>query len=186
MSSRARTSPAAERASRCRCIRARPRGVRRRGSRSRRRPGGRCAGAADATPTADAPWPLASERPERWLAWPRYDRPDDLEQLLATWAEALVDHPDRCLCLRHDPAHDGDLLAAIERLESVYARLIPDGRAIEVLMVDGPIPERDLPRLGRAVQGVLRVPGRDDPLREAWARRLGAPELHDPATLVTA
>lgn len=128
---------------------------------------------ASASPTAS----------ERLLAWPRYDRPDDLERLLETWAGVLLDHPERCPCLRHDPEQDGDLVAAIERLQEVYARVIGAERELEVLMVDGAIPEDDLPRLGRAVRGVLSVPGRSDPLRESWEARLGAERFADPAGL---
>jgi len=132
---------------------------------------------------SEEPYPLASEASERFLAWPRYDRADDLEHLLTTWSEVLLDHPERCLCLRHDPSHDGDLSEAVARLQSVYERLVGPERALEVLLVDGPIPERDLPRLGRAVRGVLPVPGATDPRRARWAERLGAPTLDDPRAL---
>jgi GT2 family glycosyltransferase len=137
-------------------------------------------------PQQDAPWPLASQAPERFLAWPRYDRPDDLEGLLTHWSAALLDHPERCLCLRHDPHEDGDLSMALERLQDVYSRVIGSERELEVLVIDEPIPERDLPRLGRAVRGILRVPGRSDPLRDGWNEKVGAELLADPAGLLQA
>jgi len=131
---------------------------------------------------APAPWPLATRATQRFLAWPRYDRPDDLEQLLGTWADALVGDPDRCLCLRHDPARDGDLSDAIARLTEVYERVVGADRSLEVLFVDEEIPDSDLPRLGRAVSGVLEVPAGDRE-RETWAARLGAELLADPSAL---
>jgi GT2 family glycosyltransferase len=139
--------------------------------------------ATEAPGESSAPWPLASQAAERLLAWPRYDRPGELEGLLETWADAFLDNPERCLCLRHDPEQDGDLTAAIERLQAAYASVVGPERAMEVLMVDGAIPERDLPRLGRAVRGVLAVPGRSDPARESWEAKLGAERLTDPALL---
>jgi len=131
------------------------------------------------------PYPLASDAPERLLAWPRYDTAEDLERLFSTWAEALLDRPERCLCLRHDPDLDGALDLAVERVRSAYARVVGDGHELQVLMVDGPIATGDLPRLGRALRGVLTVPGRSDPLRERWIRELGVAALPDPSALQT-
>lgn len=129
------------------------------------------------------PWPLASVAAERLLAWPRYDADRDLERLLATWAPTLSDDSPRCLCLRHDPACDGELSAAIERLTRVYERVVGAEHSLEVLFVDGAIPERELPRLGRAIRAVLTIPGREDPERERWERGLGVDVLAEPAAL---
>ena len=133
-------------------------------------------GARDA---ASRPWPLKTDLPRRVLAWPRYGEEGDLERLLEAYAEALADDPERCLCLRHDPQRDGDLEQAVARLGAAYERALGEGRDLEVLLVDGPIPAVDLPRLGAAVDAVLEVPGQDDPEREAFCAALGARRVRD-------
>lgn len=134
-----------------------------------------------ATPAAgDSPetdWPLATQAVERFLAWPRYDRDEDLEELFRVWGPELVDHPDRCLCLRHDPDRDGDLPRAIERVTEIFGRVIGDGRDLELLIVDGAIDDADLPRLGRAVTAVLELSGSEIGPRAGFAEEVGAPLL---------
>ena len=123
------------------------------------------------------PWPLATEAPHRLLAWPRYDDPKDLEALLGLWSDALVDEPERCLCLRHDPALDGSLEDAHALLHEVYDRVVGEDHCMEVLFVDGEIDRVGLRRLGLAVDGVLVIPGCDDALRAEFVNALGSKEL---------
>jgi hypothetical protein len=80
-----------------------------------------------------------------------------------------------CLCLRHDPARDGDIAAARRRLEAVAARGATGGRDLEVLLVDDPIPLEALPRLGRAVTCALLLPSSLQGERARFFVRAGAP-----------
>jgi GT2 family glycosyltransferase len=127
-----------------------------------------------ATPT----WPLATAASFRVLAWPRWDEPSELdgelEALLRTATDPrLAAAP--CLCLRHDPACDGDVAAARRRLEAVAARVTTNGRDLEVLLVDEPIPVEALPRLARAVTCALLLPSSLQGERARFFVRAGAP-----------
>ena len=81
-------------------------------------------------------WPLATQAAQKFIAWPRYDTNEDIEQLFRAWGSELINHPDRCLCLRHDPSCDGDMQEAIARVSQVFESVIGPGQDLELLIVD--------------------------------------------------
>jgi hypothetical protein len=94
----------------------------------------------------------------------------------------LCGQDDVTLCLRLDPQSVSDLPAAVSRLQSLAEAVLPDGGAsLDVLVVEDPIPEAALPRLGRAVDGLLVLPSNTDP--EQLGRALGIPVVHGQAEL---
>jgi GT2 family glycosyltransferase len=138
-----------------------------------------CAAATAAPPPA--PWPLATASKTRLLAWPSWTD-TDLRTLLADYATMLCGQDDVTLCLRLDPQSVSDLPAAVSRLQSLAEAVLPDGGAsLDVLVVEDPIPEAALPRLGRAVDGLLVLPSNTDP--EQLGRALGIPVVHGQAEL---
>ncbi|MEE8467394.1 MAG: glycosyltransferase, partial [Planctomycetota bacterium] len=126
-----------------------------------------------------APWPLGTEAPLRVLAWPRYDRDDDLRHLAETYADSLLATEGVCLCLRHDPERDGPLEEAVTRVEAALGTVVREGRVLDVLLVDDALNPDDLTRLGQAVTCVLDVTGGDDPERVEFLRALNAVAVDD-------
>lgn len=122
-------------------------------------------------------WPLATQAAQKFIAWPRYDTNEDIEQLFRAWGSELINHPDRCLCLRHDPSCDGDMQEAIARVSQVFESVIGPGQDLELLIVDGEMTPEDLPVLGRAITAVFELPAATGTERETFAKALGVPRL---------
>lgn len=132
-------------------------------------------------PRADqAPWPLASASATKLLAWPTWGDDTDLRALLTNYA-ATLSGKDVTLCLRVDPSRV-DLATALSRLETLAAEVLPDGgENLDILVIEDRIPDAALPRLGRAVNGLLALPSNPNP--EALGRTLGIPVVHSAAEL---
>ena len=101
--------------------------------------------------------PLATGATHRLLAWPRYDVEQELDRLFVEVGRAIAGRDDTCLCLRHDEAVDGPLPRAVERLQQAYDRQLREGERVEVLMVTEPLDPRELAKLGRSVDAVVRL-----------------------------
>lgn len=97
------------------------------------------------------PWPLAAQGRFRLLAWPRWDDPAALEELLGRFGPTLAG--EGTLVLRLDPSRDGPTQLGLARLGAAAERVIPEVD-LEVLLVDDPMGEDDLGRLLRAVDAV--------------------------------
>ena len=140
------------------------------------------AGCPAVDPRAEqSPWPLASASKMKLLAWPSWGDDSDLRALLSDYAATLVGQPDVTLCLRVDPTRV-NLPAALARLETLAGEMLPDGgESLDVLVVEDRIPDAALPRLGRAISGLLALPS--DPNPEALGRTLGVPVVHSAAEL---
>jgi hypothetical protein len=140
------------------------------------------AGCPQVEPAADtAPWPLASTAKTKLLAWPSWGDDSDLRALLHDYARTLCGEEDVTLCLRIDP-RVVDMTAALARLQSLAAEILPDGgTGLDVLLIADQIAEVALPRLGRAVDGLLALPS--DPNPEQLSRLLGVPVVHSAAEL---
>lgn len=137
---------------------------------------------ADAVQTPE-PMALRTEAQKRVLAWPRYDVDAELETLLSEYGPILCTGASVCLCLRHDPAVDVPLEDAIERLQSVYARILGD-RELEVLLVDDHLGQDQLPALGQAVLATIELTP-EDPRRNAFLRGTGAPHVNSAGALAS-
>lgn len=124
-------------------------------------------------------YPLRTARPHRFLAWPRWGDPGELDTLLRTFARPLADQPTATLVLRHDARRDGPLADGLRLLQERYALAFPVGEDLDLLVLDDPLGEDDLPRLGAAVAGLLVLPStRRDPERIVFAEALEAVLLH--------
>ena len=119
------------------------------------------------------PWPIASRASRRVLAWPTWSA-EALESFLRTQVAPLLGPSAPALCLRHDPAHDGELDVALAALEQAYARAFPQAPELEVVLVQEPIPREELSRVGLAVDGALAPLVDHDNLRRAWLLGTGA------------
>ncbi|QDU84120.1 hypothetical protein Pla163_12240 [Planctomycetes bacterium Pla163] len=136
-------------------------------------------------------WPLVTLAPTRLLAWPRWERPDALERLVAVLEPAIRDG-FAAVVLRFDPEEDGlhlDSDTALERFFAACADAFGDPSAIEALVVDVPLVRGELRSLAAAVDGLVDVGDRDAlelariglaPLRTAaevatWRTRHGEP-----------
>lgn len=124
------------------------------------------------------PWHLDTVSTRRVLAWPRFDDAADL-RALADHAAALAGDGDVCLCVRHDPAIDGDLDQALRMLELVVGPAVGD-RDLELLLVTERMTPGDWPRLGAAVDALVRLPSSADGERAAFAAEIAKPALPEP------
>ncbi len=129
------------------------------------------------------PMALRTDAQQRFLAWPRYDVDAELETLLGEYGPVLCTSDSVCLCLRHDPAVDVPLGDAIERLQSVYTRVLGD-RELEVLVVDDPLGLDQLPALGQAVLATIELTP-EDPRRNAFLRGTGAARVNSAGALAS-
>lgn len=139
-------------------------------------PNGSLAPAVDAPPPGVEPWPLATRAAVRALAWPRWDDPRDLAAVAAV-LEGAVLPAQLCLCLRFDPAQDGDLAGALASIERALAPPARAPRALEILVVDDALSPADWPRLGRAVSFALRLPSSREGERAAFVAATARPVL---------
>lgn len=119
------------------------------------------------------PFPLGTEAPGRVLAWPRYDRDEDLEHLKNTFGQVLMNSNGLCLCLRHDPKQDGPLEDAVARIEACLAPLLEPETGVEVLLVDNTLDDVDVGRLGSAVDCIIDLAANSDRSRNDFFGRLG-------------
>ena len=122
-------------------------------------------------------WPLATRAAARVLAWPRYDTPAELEAIAAAVQALTLPPGGLCLCLRHHREHDGELAGVLPLLERTLAPLRES--AVEVLVVDDRIAPEELPRLGRAVSCVLRLPSSSEAPRAEFVSGVAAKTVVD-------
>jgi 2-polyprenyl-3-methyl-5-hydroxy-6-metoxy-1,4-benzoquinol methylase len=118
---------------------------------------------------------LATDAEHRLLAWPSYENDEDFRALIACFLPALLDRPDVCLCLRHDPTQDPPLSAVTRRVEEVLAGAVGT-RALNVLIVDDHLGD-DWVALGAELSGILATPSRDSGRRRQPLEALGVPIL---------
>jgi hypothetical protein len=129
---------------------------------------------------AHAAWPLPSEAETKVLAWPTWTD-GALAALLGNWCKAVDPGASACLCLRHDPALDGALETALEALERAYRAACDPERVLDVAIVGAEFHPSNAARLGRAIDGVLRL--EPDLARTPFLEALGAPIASDSAGL---
>jgi len=122
-----------------------------------------------------ARWPLASDRPVKLLAWPRWDDDGELAALLRIAADPRLGAAAPCLCLRHDAASDGPAELATRRLVAVSERELRAGEEVSALIVGEPIRPEEWPRLGSAVTAALLLDSSESPERARFFARAGAP-----------
>lgn len=128
------------------------------------------------TPTSAAestPISLATAARHRYLAWPRYDRPADLDALARTFGAVMAERRDVCLCLRHDIRSDIPVAAAVSALNAAFAAALGADFEIEVLLVDNNLDDAAWRSLGASVTGVLSLPSSAEPERQARLGSLG-------------
>jgi len=131
--------------------------------------------AATEAVNAGDPFELATTATLRVFAWPRWDDPAELDELLSTFGRPLADRDDACLCLRRSPAFDPDEASAIAALEAAYARVLGTNAALEVLIVDDELELADWPRIGRSIQCVARLGSASQAPRRGLLKELDRP-----------
>lgn len=135
----------------------------------------------------NAPWPIPTSASFRLLVWPRYERSGELEQLFREFGGVAARHRKRlALCLRHDPERDPPRPQAERALRRARRRALGWGSRVSWCFVDGTLPERELPRLGRAVQAAAALPSSNEPERTAFYLGAGVDLLAGGAELEAA
>ncbi len=136
--------------------------------------------------TADAPqqhpqlpWPLATTRPFRLLAWPQWQDEAELRLMLGDLAAPLLMDDKVCLVIRHDPDQDLSLEQASQRLRRLFVDEHGGDAQIQLLVEHQPMAASSWPQLGRAVDAVLELPSSEDPQRAAFLKALDAPRLRE-------
>jgi GT2 family glycosyltransferase len=124
---------------------------------------------------AGEPWPLSGDSALRVLAWPRWDRDDELAKVLEVAADARLASARPCLCLRHDPQLDGDAKVAIARLEQVSRRVLARGEDVDAVIVGEPMAPSEWSRLGKAVACSLLLDSSEEGTRARFFARADAP-----------
>lgn len=132
----------------------------------------RCATTTWAELLARAAWPLATAAATRVVSWPQWRQPE-IESLLRAWRASGGAAAGACLVLRHAPGLDGPQPAALAALEAAYARVCPDGAALEVLLLGEEFRTEHSVRLARSVQAALSVGS--DASRAQWLAGLRVP-----------
>lgn len=121
---------------------------------------------------ARAAWPLSTGAATRVVSWPQWRQPE-LEALLRTWCASGAAAAGACLVLRHAASFDGPQPLALAALEAAYARVCPDGSALEVLLLGEEFRTEHSPRLARSVHAALSAGS--DASRAHWLASLGVP-----------
>lgn len=103
---------------------------------------------------ASAPLPLQVEARHRLLAWPDYSREGDLEALLELCGPELSGCRDWCLCLRHEPAADGDYAVVLQQVRNAVERAGKRGHTLNVHLASDALEPGQLPRLAASVDAV--------------------------------
>jgi len=129
---------------------------------------------------AQAAWPLSTGAAKRVVSWPKWRAPE-LEALLSAWRASGGATAGACLVLRHASEFDGPQPAALAALEAAYARVCPDGAAVEVLLLGQEFRAEHSARLARSVQAALSA-GSDE-VRTAWLASLDVPCEQHPEQL---
>jgi hypothetical protein len=130
---------------------------------------------------ARAAWPLSTAAATRVVSWPQWRQPE-LEEVLRAWCTGGGAAAGACLVLRHAAEHDGPQPAALAALEAAYARVCPDGSAVEVLLLGDEFRTEHSARLARSVQAALSVGS--DAFRAQWLASLGVPCEQRPERLL--
>lgn len=125
-----------------------------------------------------APWPISASTSLRVACWPQWTEAA-LTELLSLWSSHVPSSIPCALVLRHDAAADGDLRAALARLQRAYERCFDPKRELEVHVLGAEFDGACARRLARSVFGVLTLDGdaRSAQLaHDSGARTLGHPE----------
>jgi len=101
---------------------------------------------------------LHSDAQTKLLVWPKYDSAEDLEIMLSEYGRLLINRPDICLCVRHDPERDVEINAACAAMALVHERLFGPDVDLHILLVNDEIPADKWWQLGEAVDGSLVLP----------------------------
>lgn len=121
----------------------------------------------------------------RWrsLAWPRYDRPEELDLLFGRYGALHADRGDTCLCLRYDAKIDPALEQVAQAVDAAFVRALGAGTALDLLLVDGSLDFEACAVLGTELNTALWLPSSEEPERAAFLRALGIPVLQRVAEL---
>lgn len=131
---------------------------------------------------AGTPVPLNTDRPQRVVAWPRWDDPGDLQRMLRDFGPVLGGREDVCLCLRLDPATDPPLAAALQTFIAAYNEAL-GSESFDVLFVEDDLAQIDWPRLGKSATCALRAGGPWPGAQHDFVAALGVPVLATAAEL---
>jgi hypothetical protein len=141
-------------------------------------------GANQLSDVVDAmPWTIASNARRRVLAWPTWNEAE-LARMWRDFGPTIAGRSDVALCLRFDPAVDGPWAEAERRLALSYERELPHQPAIEVIVLNEPIPAPALRRLGLAVDCALSLCD-GEVVRARWMSALQVPSASSASELET-
>jgi hypothetical protein len=123
------------------------------------------------------PSSISTAKTHRLFAWPRYDRPQDLQALAQTFAPLLANRPDTSLTLRHDPALDPPIADAAKALEAALIAALGADADLDVLLVDDDLDDAGWRALAESTTAVLQLPSSLEPRRRHRLAMLGRPVL---------
>jgi GT2 family glycosyltransferase/ubiquinone/menaquinone biosynthesis C-methylase UbiE len=137
-------------------------------------------------PWRNAPWPVATDRLVRFVAWPEWKDAAELRRLLDLLPRATEGANELCLCVRLDPERDPSMEQALALLEEAAAEFPDDD--LHLLVIDDEIEPAEWSGLGSAT--VAAIEPRDladiDPAHQAFLQALGKPILRDLASVEAA
>ncbi|HVR62165.1 MAG TPA: glycosyltransferase [Polyangia bacterium] len=114
-------------------------------------------------------------KPHRLFAWPRYDRPGDLQALAQIYGPVVANRADVRLCLRHDAAVDPPIEQAVRALEQAFTGALGADADVDVLLVDDALDEASWQAVAADLTTVLLLPSSLEPARRQRLTALGRP-----------
>jgi SAM-dependent methyltransferase len=107
------------------------------------------------------------DRPFRIVAWPRYDDPEELAQLIANYRNLSWPWPKAQLILRVDPKLDGSTDSAGEAVRIAIKEVL-GGQKLNVSLIDMELTIEQIRGVGAAVERLLKLPSSNQLERAAF------------------
>jgi len=117
------------------------------------------------------------------FVWPRYDEPEDLDVLMRDYGKLLADRAGLVLCLRTDPAVDGEPAVVEAAIERAFGAHLGEACSLQVVLADQPLAHADdVARLAAPGDVAIVLPHTAD-ARLRFVEALGVPRIDDPEAL---
>ena len=119
--------------------------------------------------------------PRRLLAWPLLGEPDEFDVLLRDFGKQLVAREDLQLVVLCPQQGDGDAERVVECLERAYARHVPGGDWLDVVLWTDPVEAGS--GAWSQLTGIIELPGSREGERRAFFEGLDAPRVREGSEL---